>query len=77
MSTKNIKIFKLKARGDAGSCKTELLIALRRIASSFGMMTTLSGDGHDLLITSTAEQRLRLWEFNRSGAAAIGEGLPS
>jgi hypothetical protein len=77
MTAKNIKTFKMKARGDAGSCKTELLIAFGRIANSFGMITALSTDGHDMLITSTAEQRSCLYEFNRAGARAIGEGLPS
>jgi hypothetical protein len=71
MTTKDVKIFKLKARGDAGSCKTELLIAFGRIANSFGMITALSADGHDMLITSTREQRCALHEFNRSGAETL------
>jgi hypothetical protein len=70
MTAKDIKIFKLKARGDAGSCKTELLIAFGRIAHSFGMITALSSDGHDMLITSTKEQRCALYEFNRKGEGA-------
>jgi hypothetical protein len=65
MTTKDIKIFKLKVRGDAGSCKTELLIAFGRIAQGFGMLTAMSNDGHDMLITSTKEQRNALYEFNR------------
>jgi hypothetical protein len=67
--TKDIKIFKLKARGAAGSCKTELLIAFGRIVRSFGMITALSADGHDMLITSSKEQRCALYEFNRKGSA--------
>jgi hypothetical protein len=65
------KTFKLKARGDWGSGKTELLIAFGRIAESFGMITVLSSDGHDMLITSTKEQRCALYEFNRKGAAVL------
>src|ERR1700722_2974484 len=57
VSTKDVKIFKLKARGDPGAGKTELLIAFGRIARSFGMATALSSDGHDMLITSTKAQR--------------------
>lgn len=64
--TKDLKIFKLKARGDAGSCKTELLHAFGHLARSFGMITALSSDGHDMLITSTKENRCALYEFNRS-----------
>lgn len=69
MTTKDIKIFKLKARGDWGSGKTELLIAFGRIANSFGMITALSSDGHDMLITSTKEQRRALYESNRRAMA--------
>lgn len=76
MSTKDVKIFKLKARGDAGSCKTELLVAFGRVARSFGMCAALSSDGHDMLITSSREQRCALYEFNRSQVSAE-EGTPA
>lgn len=72
--SRDVKIFKLKARGDAGSCKTELLIAFGRIARSFGMHTAMSSDGHDMLITSAREDRNRLYEFNRAGAAVTEGG---
>jgi hypothetical protein len=68
--TKDTKTFRLKARVDPGSCKTELLIAFGRIANSFGTETALSLDGHDMHIRSTKEQRCALYEFNRKGAAA-------
>lgn len=70
MTTKDIKTFRLKARGDPGSCKTELLIAFGRIAKSFGMETALSLDGHDMHIRSTKEQRCALYEANRKGVPA-------
>lgn len=76
MSRKDVKIFKLKARGDHGAGKTELLFAFGRIAQSFGMLTALSADGHDMLITATRAQRCALYEFNRSQVTAE-EGTPA
>lgn len=75
--TRDVKIFKLKARGDHGGGKTELLLAFGRLARSFGFITALSADGHDMLVTSTKEQRCALHEFNRAGAAVVEEGLPT
>jgi hypothetical protein len=70
MTTKDIKTFKLKARGHPGAGKTELLIAFGRVARSFGMTTVLSADGHDMLVTTTTDQRVALFEANRNGARA-------
>ena len=71
MSKKDLKTFKLKARGDAGGGKTELLIAFCRLAQHFGMRVHLVDDDHHLLVTSTAAQRKALFDANRR--ASIGE----
>lgn len=76
MSQKDVKIFKLKARGDHGAGKTELLVAFGRVARAFGMITALSADGHDMLVTATKAQRCALYEFNRNRAQAE-EGTPA
>ncbi|HLH95042.1 MAG TPA: hypothetical protein VKW08_07980 [Xanthobacteraceae bacterium] len=73
---KDVKIFKLKARGDAGASKTELLVALGRICRSFGMQIELKESDHHLIITSTKAQRCALYDFNRAGAAAVEKGPP-
>ena len=58
--TADIKTFKLKARGDYGSGKTELLTAFARFVRQFGMTAALVEDDHHLVVTSTKEQRERL-----------------
>jgi hypothetical protein len=68
MSKKDLKTFKLKARGDAGGGKTELLIAFGRLAQSFGMQVHLVDADHHLLVASTADQRRALFEADRRAA---------
>ncbi len=65
---KDLKTFKLKARGDAGGGKTELLIAFSRLAEHFGMKVHLVDADHHLIVTSTAEQRRALFEANKRAA---------
>ncbi len=64
--TADIKTFKLKARGDAGGGRTELLTALMRILRGHGMTAVLNEADHHLIVTSTKEQRERLWKANRA-----------
>ncbi len=64
--TADIKTFKLKARGDAGGGRTELLTALLRILRDCGMTAVLDEKDHHLIVTSTKAQRERLWRANRS-----------
>lgn len=64
--TADLKTFKLKARGDGGSCRTELLTAVARIARQFGMQAALIEQDHDLIVTSTKAARERLWKANRT-----------
>jgi hypothetical protein len=67
MIAPDLKTFKLKARGDAGASKTELLTAfMRMLRQEFGMMAILNEADHHLIVTATKEQRNALWEFNRS-----------
>lgn len=63
--TPDIKTFKLKARGDAGGGKTELLTALMRQCRAFGMTAVLNEKDHHLIVTSTKAQREALWQANR------------
>jgi len=63
--TPDIKTFKLKARGDAGAGKTELLTAFARMLRGFGMTAELGETDHHLIVTSTKEQRNALWKANR------------
>ena len=65
MTTADIKTFKLKARGDCGGGKTELLTTLMRLLREFGMTAVLNEKDHHLIVTSTKEQRERLWKFNQ------------
>lgn len=65
MTTANLKTFKLKARGDGGSCRTELLTAVARLARQFGMTAVLVEKDHHLIVTSTKAQRAALWKANR------------
>lgn len=65
--TDDTKILKIKMRGMHGSAKSEFLLALARLARSFGMVPALEADGHNMAITSTKEQRCALWDFNRGG----------
>lgn len=61
------KTFKLKARGDAGSGRTELLIAFAAfVQERFGMTTALVEADHHLIVTSIKEQRNALYRFNRA-----------
>lgn len=63
--TAGLKTFKLKARGDGGSCRTELLAAVARLARQFGMQAALVERDHHLIVTSTKAQREKLWQANR------------
>lgn len=63
--TADTKTFKLKARGDAGSGRTELLEALAQVARRHGMTALLVEADHHLIVTSTKEQREALWKANR------------
>lgn len=65
----NLKTVQIKTRGDFGSGKTEFLTAIERLAKRFGMQTRMDGDGHNLSVTSTKEERDRLYEFNRTEEA--------
>lgn len=67
----DLKTFKLKARGDAGSGRTELLTAFAKfVQERFGMTTALVEADHHLIVTSTREQRNALYEFNRAAKRA-------
>ena len=65
MTTKDIKTFKLKARGDAGAGKTELLTAFASLLRHFGMIAEIRVDDHRRTVTATKAQRNALYEFNR------------
>ena len=65
VTAKDVKTFKLKARGDPGAGKTELLTALMRPLRGFGMTAVLNEADHHLIVTATKEQRNALYEFNR------------
>jgi uridine kinase len=67
---RDIKTFKLKARGDAGSGKTELLVAFAALLRQFGMTVELCDDDHHLVVTATKAQRNALYQFNRRNASA-------
>lgn len=72
MSRDDVKILKIKMRGVRGAAKTEFLIALARFARSLGMTPALEGDGHNMSIESTKEQRLRLHALNHGRAKSDG-----
>jgi hypothetical protein len=72
--TADLKSFKLKARGDGGSGRSELLEMFEALARSFGMTTHRCDDDHHLIVTSTAEQRLALFRFNRRRTQNQGMG---
>lgn len=65
MSAKDIKTFKLKARGDAGAGKTELLTAFAAMLRALGWTVELNERDHHLMVTATKEQRNALYRFNR------------
>lgn len=66
MTAPDIKTFKLKARGDAGAGKTELLTAfMRMLRDDFGMTAILNEADHHLIVTATKAQRNALYDFNR------------
>lgn len=65
MSSKDIKTFKLKARGDAGAGKTQLLTACAALLREFGMTAELNEADHHLVVTATKAQRNALYRFNR------------
>jgi hypothetical protein len=65
VTTKDIKTFKLKARGDAGAGKTELLTAFASLLRSLGMTAELCERDHHLVVTATKAQRNALYEHNR------------
>jgi uridine kinase len=69
MTEKDIKTFKLKARGDAGAGKTELLVAFAALLRQFGMSVELCDDDHHLVVTATKAQRNALYQFNRKSAS--------
>lgn len=66
-----MKILKIKMRGVRGAAKTEFLIAIARLARTFGMTPALEADGHNMSIESTKAQRLQLYAFNRETRIAI------
>jgi hypothetical protein len=66
----NLKTVQVKTRGDFGSGKTEFLTLVERLAKRFGMQTRMDADGHNLSITSTKEERERLFAFNREEETA-------
>lgn len=76
MSATDIKILKVKMRGVQGCAKTEFLIAIARMARTFGMLPVLEGDGHNMAITSTRAQRRALYEFNHGQADGAGDARP-
>lgn len=66
--TADIKTFKLKARGDAGAGKSELLAAFADfVRQRFGMTAELNDADHHLVVTATKAQRNALYAFNRKG----------
>lgn len=71
MTEPDRKTLKVKMRGRHGCAKTEMLIAIERIAKSFGMTTALEADGHNMAITSTKAQRVALHEFNHHQPGAV------
>lgn len=68
----NLRGLTVKMRGEHRSGKTQILIALERLARSFGMQTRMDADGHNLSIISSAADRIRLYEHNH-GRAPAGE----
>jgi hypothetical protein len=70
VAQKDIKTFKLKARGDAGAGKTQLLIAFAAFLRQFEMTSYLCDADHHLVVTSTKAQRNALYEFNRRKGGA-------
>lgn len=63
--TADVKTFKLKARGDGGSGRTELLTAFAALCRQFGMTAVLCVDKDEhLIVTSTKAQRKKLWKAN-------------
>jgi Ni2+-binding GTPase involved in maturation of urease and hydrogenase len=66
VTAKDVKTFKLKARGDVGAGKTELLTAFARmLREQFGMTSLVCEADHHLIVTATKAQRNALYEFNR------------
>ena len=65
MAAADIKTFKLKARGDAGAGKSELLTAFAALVRGFGMTAALNEADHHLIVTATKAQRNALYAFNR------------
>jgi hypothetical protein len=70
---RDIKTFKLKARGDAGSGRTQLLKAFAGFAQQFGVAAQLSNEDHHLVVTTTKAQRVALFQFNRRAAKNQGK----
>jgi hypothetical protein len=76
--TADVKTFKLKARGDAGAGKTELLKAFAVMLRDLGMTALLCEDDHHLIIRSTKEQRNALYAANhRRHSAMVTESVLS
>jgi hypothetical protein len=69
MTARDVKTFKLKARGDAGAGKTELLTAFAAMVRRFGMGAELCEADHHLIVTATKAQRNALYASNRRAAA--------
>jgi hypothetical protein len=65
VTTADIKTFKLKARGDAGAGKSELLKAFAVMLRTLGMKVESCEADHHLIVTSTKEQRNALYQSNR------------
>lgn len=73
--TPNHKTLTIKTRGTQGCAKTEFLLAIARFARMFGMIPSLTQDGHNMEIISTKAQRLALHAFNHrhDGGAPIAD----
>lgn len=56
MISSTLKTMTLKARGERGSGKSEILALLARLAGEVGMEARIDND-HKLTITSSADQR--------------------
>ena len=65
MTSTDIKTFKLKAHGDAGAGKTELLTAFAAMLRELGMTAEICERDHHLVVTATKAARNARYERNR------------
>lgn len=66
MRQPDVKRFRLKARGDAGAGKTELLRAFAAGLRRLGIEAELNEADHYLDVVMTKAQRIALYDYNRS-----------